>query len=200
MKHESGFQIIEITRKKSEVHPGDWQDGRYFIDLKETRSLLENHPSAGLKCFFDTLTRNGEQSILLQSVLPADEARYYRRGWTRKDNVIRIVDFDSHGSDSSTNGYLGPIADIPTYRYGIATYAVDFEGETLMFSGPAIRNIWSFRKTYWSNANFYLPLDNMPDEKIALFMVGLPINLMDDYHRMYAVIPREARLRKQAIT
>lgn len=189
---ESSYQLVVITRDKSTWVPTSVRGENDLVDLVDLGSLINDHPSSALKSYFNQLTQGGEKSFFLQNALPISDRRYFRRSWTNKNNIIRIVDFKSLGWHWSLNAYLGPLADIPTERFGVATYAVDFEGETLKLSGPALKNIWAIRAIYWSNAQIYLPLDNNQDEKIALITVGLPINLMNsyDYHGIYAVIPR----------
>lgn len=192
MSSEGAYQIIKITDDKSTRLPWIMQGEKYFVDLKEMKSLIDNHPSADLRSYFNKLTLNGEKSFLLEKGLPDSEGTYYRQSWTKKDNLIRIISFKSLGLESDINAILGPLASIPTVNYGVATYAINFEGEILTIKGPAIKSIWSFKKLYWSNAKIYFPADKSSSVKIALIQIGLPINLMDDYnyHGIHAIIPR----------
>lgn len=190
MEKESRYQIVEITRDRSKTIPSAWDKDKDIADLKDMSTLIEESSSVALRDYFNQLTHHGEKSVLLKNGLPPREWVYYSRNWTKKDNLVRITGFKSLGSESTLNAYLGPIADIPTDRYGIATYAVDFEGETLTFTGPALKEIWSLRRRFWSNAQIYIPLDENAAEKIALIQVGLPVNWMDDHHGIYAIIPR----------
>ncbi len=185
----SRYRIIRITDKASVRLPWSWSGNVAVLNLKDLAPLVDEgtEPGRALLAYLRALTA-GDTPFMLDAAIPRDATVYYSAYWTRKDSLLRVVGYESLGSESHTNEYLGPIASIPTDRYGVATYRLAYDGEVFDMTGPAYRKM--VRGKYWSHAQVYLPR-NGSGEKIAIVSIGLPTNSMDyfNHHGIYAVIP-----------
>ena len=190
---DSRYQIIKITDSASVRLPWSRRGlgGGVFLNLKDLAPLVDESTEQGrvLLAYIRELTADGQEPFILDLALPSERIPGFNHYWTRKDSLLRVVDFTSLESESHTNEYLGPIASIPTMRYGVATYALAYDGEVFHMTGPAYRKM--LRSKYWSHAQVYLSRDES-GRKMAVVAMRLPTNSMDslDHHGIYAVIPK----------
>lgn len=193
MNNQTSYQIIKISNDPSARLPLVWSDNYYLLNINDLGSMIQKDSGAGnlLIAYITKLSNQGKNSIILRSSISRDDTVYYSKYWTKKESLLRIAKFKSLGSESDLNEYLGPIASIPTIRYGAATYELNFGGEKIQLTGPAFKKFWSVRKVYWSSSQVYLPLETSDAGKIAIVELRVPINLMShlDYYGIYAVIP-----------
>lgn len=188
---DSRYQVIRITDKASVRLPWSWSGRVPILNLKDLAPLVDESTEQGrvLLAYIRELSASDEEPFILESAIPREVNAGYRDYWTRKDSVLRVVGYESLGSESHTNEYLGPIASIPTDRYGVATYRLAYDGEVFDVTGPIYRKM--VRSKYWSHAQVYLPRDESGG-KIAIVAIRLPTNSMDylNHHGIYAVIPK----------
>lgn len=188
---DSRYQIIRITDKASVRLPWSWSGRAAILSLKDVTPLVDEstEQGRGLLAYIRELSASDEEPFILDSAIPSEVNDGYRGYWTRKDSVLRVVGYESLGSESHTNEYLGPIASIPTDRYGVATYRLAYDGEVFDMTGPIYRKM--VRNKYWSHAQVFFPR-NGSGGKIAIVAIRLPTNSMDylNHHGIYAVIPK----------
>ena len=194
MNNQTSYQIIKISNDPSARLPLVWNDNHYLLNLQDLGSIIQKDSDSGnlLIAYIEKLSNQGKNSIILRSSISRDDTVYYSKYWTKKESLLRIIKFQSLGSESDLNEYLGPFASIPTTRYGAATYELNFGGEKIQLTGPAFKKFWSVRKYYWSSSQVYLPLEAGDAEKIAIVELRVPIGYMNhlDYHGIYAIIPK----------
>lgn len=194
MNNQTSYQIIKISNDPSARLPLVWSDNHYLLNLQDLGSIIQKDSDSGnlLIAYIEKLSNQGKNSIILRSNISQDDTVYYSQYWTKKESLLRITQFQSLGSESDLNAYLGPFASIPTMRYGAATYELNLGDGKIQLTGPAFKKFWSLRKVYWSSSQVYLPLETGDAGKIAVLELRVPINLMNhlDYHGLYAVIPK----------
>ena len=193
MQESSKYRIIKITNSRS-VRLTTTHDDYGLLDIRSLQPLINQEMEEGkaLAKYINSITHEGSRSFILQEKLSRDELVYHSKHWTQKSSVLKIVKFKTLGLESDLNAYLGPLASIPTTRYGEATYELSFGGEKIQLVGPAFKEFWSLKGRYWASSQLYLPYEIDQANKIAIIRMDVPISYMNDldYFGIYAIIPK----------
>ncbi|HEY6877151.1 MAG TPA: hypothetical protein VI299_03990 [Polyangiales bacterium] len=179
---------------------------RYTIDVRalplwrsieEERERTPQHleEREAVRAYFDSLGELEPGDLTFTSVL---ESHPYDQDWKDEPRIMRIVDFERTGSFSGLSPYLGPLASIPTWQYGIATFQLNFAGETVTLRSSAVRKIFAVRRRYEAGIQVYLPRPELRARVRSLVLTASEPNywnLGDD--GIYVLIPKPARDRSR---
>ncbi len=178
---DAGSQHYQLIKVSSAMPPpGRWDKvhERLVIDLLAFKDRLDTMPEPARRRLAQ-LTADFSKSVLLRDVLARDDVVYYSDYWTRKDSVLKIVEYRKVDSASDLTPYLGPLSAIPTSTYGLARYQFRYKDEVLPFWGVAQKEKWSLRSRYWSQAQVFMPFDESSGLDVAIIGMQLGTNYME---------------------
>ena len=182
------YDLYKITT--NDVFPGrGWNkaDTQMTVDMKKVleSELIIPEP---VRKYFLGLENFKEKKLIFENVV--NNENYFSKIWTDKNHIITIEDYEKIRSASDINEYLGPLALIPNHWYGIATFHLKWNEEVLKFKSAAIKDIWSFKSSYWGYIKLYLPPKEYGTEVKSLLLVASdPVNELKD-NGLYILIPK----------
>ena len=172
------YQLIKVSTAMPP--PGRWDKvhERLVIDLLAFKDRLDTMPEPARRRLAQ-LTADFTRSVLLRDALARDDVVYFSDYWTRKDSVLKIVEYRKAGSASDLTSYLGPLSAIPTSSFGLARYHFRYKDEVLPFWGVAQKEKWSLRARYWAHAQVFMPFDESAGLDVAVIGMQLGANHME---------------------